>query len=164
MAGMTGADAVNKQRRDLVDTISAKLHDLKQGFMEGREGCNMPCRAMHIGVLTQALYGLKLLDHVPGNGLQGFSLSNLIKKIEAIKCPEWCDKSSAESFSGRHRAHKCPIKSSSEYDHGSEAYYIAAMPGATHLLKETGALISRVKGKMGGLRLADFVSSAPESK
>src|SRR4051794_20836360 len=107
MANMRGVDRVNKQRRDLVDTISAGLHDLKQGFIDGREGCSIPCRTMQLGVLIQAMHDLKLLDHLPGNHFQGFSVSELVNGVEAIKCPECCDKSSTDYYSGHHGIRKC---------------------------------------------------------
>ncbi|KAK4150498.1 hypothetical protein C8A00DRAFT_17989 [Chaetomidium leptoderma] len=150
-------DRVNKQRRDLVDTISAGLHDLKQGFIDGREGCNIPCRTMQLGALIQGMNDVKLLDHLPGNHFEDFSLSKLVRGVGAIKCPIWCDHDS-----GRHEVHQCAEAATSPRDR--PGYNIARKTEISSLLKHTSALTSRVKGMMGGLQLADFVSSSSESK
>ena len=145
---MTGADRVNKQRADLVDTISAELHDLKQGFIDGSEGCNISCRTMHLGVLVRTMREVGVLNHLSENRFQCFSLSELVNVVEAIQCPRWCDMSS-DYYSGGHRVHQCVSFGRSE---------------RTSFQKYTSPLISRVKSKMGGLQLADFVSSSSVSK
>ncbi len=145
---MTGVDRVNKQRADLVDTICVGLHDLKQGFIDGCEGCDISCRTMHLGALIRTMHEVGILNHLSGNHLQCFSLSELVNVVEAIQCPRWCDMSS-DYYPGRHRVHQCEPFDESEI---------------TSFQKYTSPLISRVKSKMGGLQLADFVSSSSESK
>ena len=105
----------------------------------------------------QTLHALKLLDHVPGNYFQGYSLLSLLKRVEAIRCPEWWDKSSADHHSDHHTAHKCfPVTPASQHFDRIRGYSTTAL--------QIRALSILVRRKMGGLHLADFVSASSESE
>ncbi|KAK3356734.1 hypothetical protein B0T25DRAFT_603286 [Lasiosphaeria hispida] len=85
-------DRINNRRKELVDTIHSSLRSLVEELIQGREGCDAACRTMQLGVLYQTVSRIGLLGYVPGVLPPIKCVSEIVKKIEVIECPEWYGK------------------------------------------------------------------------
>ncbi|KAK0705586.1 hypothetical protein B0H67DRAFT_450594, partial [Lasiosphaeris hirsuta] len=85
-------DEINKRRRESMHILANELEDLRQGYIEGRDGygCGFECSSIHLGALMRSLHGVKFLDRKPPDSPFGdLSLLAVMEQLRAIKSPAW---------------------------------------------------------------------------
>jgi len=86
---MMNIDRINNKRMELVDKVHSSLQGLVKDLTQDREGCDIACRTMQLGVLYQTVSRTGLLGYVPGVLPSITCVSDIVKTIKAIECPEW---------------------------------------------------------------------------
>lgn len=100
------------------------LQDLRQGYMEGREGygCNFECGSANLGALMKALHCSKFLNGTsPDAPFEDLSIVVVVERLRAMKVPIWTSvPDQCCYYTGYHNdyyrrnqnpcltAHKCP--------------------------------------------------------
>jgi hypothetical protein len=59
---------INEARNSSVEVIISGLKSLQEDYLEGRAGCSLECRAIHLGALTISMRRLKIDDWITMEG------------------------------------------------------------------------------------------------
>ncbi|KAK5993262.1 hypothetical protein PT974_06691 [Cladobotryum mycophilum] len=82
-------DKLELARERLIGRIMKRLQKVVEMLSTRESGCSYECSSMLLGVLTMHLSAGKLLFPAPQAPFSGYSLSSLIKFVNAIREPSW---------------------------------------------------------------------------
>src|SRR4051812_8829188 len=90
-------DRIKEARDSSVQVIIDGLQALREDYLEGREGCNFECSAIHLGVLTMSMRQLKIDRRVI---MGGTTIMELVKGLKEMQSPQW-----SQCVNGHYRHH-----------------------------------------------------------
>ena len=155
-------ERINQHRKDSMNVIAAGLRGLRDDYIEGREGCNFECSAIHLGTLMKNLSGLNILNYSSEIPTGDTSLAEVVEHITTMRSPQWYPEAVHSYRRCSHAAHQCPQRSQQV---GIKAVELGI--GEKHdvdnymgTLDEFAALLVHgIEEKIEGLRLDSFASS-----
>ena len=100
---LTGfVDAIDQQRRNIVNKIISGLQDLATYLCE-RDECSVACSSMLLGALTRQMHTSGILNPMPTPPFLGYSVRETTEAVRKFTSPAWKD---GEYYS---QSHKCTL-------------------------------------------------------
>jgi hypothetical protein len=97
-------EKIDQRRQESIDQIVRPLHNLLEGFREGRNSCSFECDSILLGALTKEMHTRNLLIPRPETSFAGLSFAEIAQNVRSIQSPRW------RSYANKRVLHGCGLE------------------------------------------------------